>query len=165
MRFGSVITALPESPGLSRKDASREVSQSYVPSRTKPPDRQMRKWAWLLHLPVTQRGIAFCTAKTEGCPTWLPANDARRARFFCPGMSLLPADDAKGHAFALHRMVASKPDSISSRAPSLARGARFFSGLERSPLRQPALWPLRPLWFPQPLWPLQPTVYGEVPCL
>ena len=68
---------------------------SHLPSRTKFPDWQMQNRAWLLYLPMTQRGMAFCPAKTEGRMIWLPA------------------DVARGTCFLLHREAASELDPIS----------------------------------------------------
>ena len=48
---------------------------------------------------MTQRGIIFCPAETEGCMIWLPANDARRAWFFCLGIISLDADYARKTQF------------------------------------------------------------------
>ena len=58
--------------------------------------------AWLLYLPMTQRGIVLCLAKTKGCMTWLPVNDARRKLFFCLGMTSIPAGSLEGLASLEH---------------------------------------------------------------
>ena len=56
---------------------------------------QIHNRAYLLCLPMTQRGIVFCPPKTEGRTTRLPVNGARGKCFFCLGMASLPADDAR----------------------------------------------------------------------
>ena len=58
-RFDSGVTALPESPGPSRNDASREALQSHVPSRKNVPARQKRKCTWLGYLQLMQGGRVF----------------------------------------------------------------------------------------------------------
>ena len=86
---------------------------------------------------MTQRFIVFCPAKTEGFMIWLPVIDAKRDRFFCLGMTSLPADDAREALFLLHRTAASESTSEISlgirpralpRAPSVSLGTRKHRG-------------------------------------
>ena len=103
---------------------------------------QTQNRAWLLYLPMTQRGVVFCPAKTEGCMAWIPVNDAmtQGGHGFSAWAWLryLPMTQGR-HDILLHRTAASELDPISEnplgvcprallRASSVCLGARGHRG-------------------------------------